>query len=170
MTWYPIVRQKLEAEGHEVIMPQLPGRELPIAEQWLDELKSTLPAHTSDLHVVGHSLGTRAALILLEQTKIQIASLMLIGAMANTVDDHQSRDGIKTFFTKKIDNEQIKKQAGNITLLHGTDDDKVEYSQGQSLARELEANLITATGHKHFLGEDGAEVIFSQITEQLSAK
>ena len=79
--FYPWLKNELESGGIDVNVPRLPGHELPKQEDWVGKLQKEYQRFTSTNNVVvGHSLGSWAALKLAE--KQQMRKLILVGPVS----------------------------------------------------------------------------------------
>ena len=75
--WFPWMKEKLEAKGCEVIIPQFPT--LPIVpakiSEWFEVLKKHEKYINEDTIIIGHSLGGVFALRVLEKLKHPIRAV-----------------------------------------------------------------------------------------------
>ena len=92
--WFPWLKNKLEALGHRVFVPQFPTPENQSLESWLKVLKQYDDYLASDTVLVGHSLGVPFALNVIEQKLVKAAFFVsgFIGKAENEFDE-----GMKTF-------------------------------------------------------------------------
>lgn len=159
----------MEVMGWDFAIPDLPGGKHPHAEVWLSELHTVIETDSRPLVLVGHSLGTRTALLYLEKYRPRVQKVFLIGAFANWVENAERRDGeaYPDFFTHQIDITAIKPLVGEFIVLHSTDDDSISYDQGVTIARDLDAKMITFKDKKHFTDPSSASTIFNVLQQEL---
>jgi leucyl-tRNA synthetase len=86
--WLPWLKKELEARGFEVFNPTMSTSEHPTVESWLKELLPYAEKMGEDDIIVGHSLGGRATLYLIEKIKKKIGHLFLIGASIGNSEDY----------------------------------------------------------------------------------
>lgn len=87
--WYPELKTKLEKEGCEVFAPSMSTTESPDFDSWMKELEPFIEKMDENSVIVGHSLGSKAALHLLSRAKKQIKKVFLI---ASAIGNGPKRD------------------------------------------------------------------------------
>ncbi|MBI2617603.1 alpha/beta fold hydrolase [Candidatus Gottesmanbacteria bacterium] len=167
--WYPAIAKELKKLHVDFAIPDLPGRQSPKASQWLRVLHSVINNTKKPLIIVGHSLGTRAALLYLEKYKKRVEKVFLIAAFANAVENTQRHNGeaYPDFFTHRIDMKKIKQLGGKFIVIHSKDDSSIPFSQGVSIAKDLSAELITYNGKDHFSAPEDAVIILDVLRREL---
>src|SRR3989344_7492033 len=55
--WFPWLKKELEAEGFEVLVPQLPDPDNPRIQNWVPKLAETVGVADENTYFVGHSMG-----------------------------------------------------------------------------------------------------------------
>jgi predicted alpha/beta hydrolase family esterase len=159
--WHPEFRQLIEASDNEVITLDLPGDKYPIFTEWYPIIEQAVRKTQYPVTLVGHSLGTRAVLLFLEQTELSVDSIVLIGPFDNNTDNAKFRDGnYANFFEHMIDINQVKsKMKGEIKVIGSEDDANIPYIQAQNISRDLEGELITIPNSGHFLEAKWAKIL-----------
>lgn len=167
--FYPSLVPQLDKHTIDYVIPDLPGDEYPHANEWLETIHEALKNNTKPLVIVGHSLGTRAALLYIEKYQPKVTTLFLIAAFANRVENALRRGGNKypDFFTHKIDMQKVKNHIQKSYVLHSKDDSSIAYEQGVEIAYDLEAELLTFTDKDHFSSSKNTSTIFSILKEKL---
>lgn len=168
--WYPNISFELKKLGIDFVVPDLPGGEHPHANEWLESLHNVISEIDESLVIVGHSLGTRAALLYLERYQPKVEKLFLIAAFANdTKNSNRHDDGTayKDFFEYKINLEQIKPLVGKFIVMHSKDDSSIEFEQGVEIARDLNAKLITFENKGHFFKPEYAPIVLEELRKEL---
>lgn len=153
-------------------IPSLPGGKYPQAKVWLQILHEKLVRNKKPLIIVGHSLGTRAALLYIEKYNVKIERLFLIAAFANRTEN-ALRNGGNTypdFFTHKIDVQIIKNLVSHSYVLHSKDDSSISYEQGEEIAHDLGAELIMSENRDHFCDPANAPYLLSVLKEKIGFK
>lgn len=150
--WYPNIKPELDKLGVDYSMPDLPGGTHPHSREWLEIIDNEVKSTTKPIVLVGHSLGTRAALLYLDKFEPKVDTVLLIAAFNNDWEvNKKRRDGnYADFFEYPLDLEKIKHSAKKFIVMHAKDDESINYSQGVEISEELGAELITYEDRKHF--------------------
>lgn len=166
--YYPPLTLELEKYRVDFSIPDLPGGKYPQAKVWLTKLHETLLRNTKPLIIVGHSLGTRAALLLIEKYDLKVEKLFLIAAFANRLENAKRRNGVYSdFFMHKIDTQKIKELVTNSYTLHSKDDSSIPFEQGEEIAKDIGAEFIISEDRDHFSSSSNAPYIFSVLKEKI---
>jgi len=167
--WYPEISRKLSKLGIDFVIPDLPGGEYPHAAGWLSEIHKEVLKTNKPMVFVGHSLGTRTILLYLEKYKPQnVKAVLLIAAFANRLENARKYDGdgYPDFFEHKIDIEKVKPLVRKFVVMHSKDD-PLDYWQGEEIAKELSAKLITFEDRAHFSEPENAAIILKTLREEI---
>ena len=148
--WFPWLKEKLEAKGCKVIVPQFPTPPVVPAKisEWFEVLKKYEEYINEDTILIGHSLGGLFTLRVLEQLKLKIKAVFLVGAPM----------GIKPLFNYDRDNsfsgfifdwKNIRNKAKHFTVYQSDNDPYVSLDNGKQLAKKLgiELTFIPNAGH-----------------------
>jgi len=146
--WFPWLKEQLEREGTEVIIPQFPTPE----NQTLDDWIRVLDQYTQDLRentiIVAHSLGVAFALTILEQFQAEAAFLIAgyVGLMGNEYDEQ-----VSTFTMKDFDWDRIRANCPSFTVFHSNDDPyRIKLEMGYKIAELLGVELSYVPNAGHF--------------------
>jgi predicted alpha/beta hydrolase family esterase len=152
-------------------VPELPGGRRPHAKEWLEIVDSEVKKSDKPVVLVGHSLGSRTALLYLDEYKKPVKAVFLIAAFANWTDNALRNHGkaYPDFFEHKINIEAIKGFCNQFVVIHSVDDNSIDYEQGKEIANELGAKLATLEGRKHMSKHDNAPYILKELREPLVA-
>ncbi len=156
---YQAISKELFKLGIDFSIPALPGEEHPHSKEWLEIIDKEVKDATKPVVLVGHSLGTRAALLYLDKFEQKVDTVILIASFNNNCEENRGRRDEKyaDFFDYALDMEKIKKLANKFIVVHSKDDGSIAYRQGAEIAAELGAELITYENMGHFGGEEKAE-------------
>jgi hypothetical protein len=168
--WYPNISKELNQANVDYIIPDLPGDTNPHAEDWLKALHEVISKIDKPIILVGHSLGTRAALLYLEKFHPKMEKVFLIAAFANDTKNafrHDDKDNYKSFFDHVIDLEKIKPLVKKFIVMHSKDDNTIEYKQGVEISKDLSAELITYDNKGHFFKPEYAPIVFEELRKEL---
>jgi predicted alpha/beta hydrolase family esterase len=164
INFYPTIRPLLEEAGIGCSVPAMPHPFAPVKEEWLGAIKQAFDQVEGPVILVGHSLGTRAALLFLETYPVLLAATLLIAAFDNRASNAARRHGAyASFFDHEIDVALIKSCCPKFVVMHSKDDDSIPYLQAESIAHDLGADLITYTDRRHFSEPENAPEIMAQI-------
>jgi predicted alpha/beta hydrolase family esterase len=168
---YQIISQELDKLGVEYSIPALPGGEHPHSNEWLEIIDKEVNNAAKPVVLVGHSLGTRAALLYLDKFERKVDTVILIAAFNNNFEENRNRkdEYYADFFGYALDIEKIKKLANEFIVVHSKDDDSIDYKQGVEISNELGAELITYEDKGHFCGEERAEENAAQFLKVIKS-
>jgi predicted alpha/beta hydrolase family esterase len=164
--WHPEFRQLIEVSDNEVITLDLPGDKYPIFTEWYSIIEQAVRESQYPVTLVGHSLGTRAVLLLLEQAELSVENIVLIAPFDNSISNASFRDGnYANFFEHLIDIERVKKHIRDKIIVVGSEDDtNIPFIQAQNIARDLGGALIAIPNSRHFLDVKWAKVLSEIVT------
>ena len=167
--WYPNISIELDAFNVDYSIPDLPGGENSHSQEWLRIIDKEVQSASKPIILVGHSLGSRAALLYLDKFEKKLDTVILIAAFNNDVEKNRNRkDGsLADFFEYPLDLEKIKKLANKFIVMHSKDDDSIDYQQGVEISRELDAELITYKDRSHFSEPENAKYVLKIIQSVL---
>jgi predicted alpha/beta hydrolase family esterase len=166
--FYPPLSRELGELGIDYIIPDLPGGDYPHAQAWLETIHKSIQQNTKPLIIVGHSLGTRAALLYIEKYNVKVEKLFLIAAFANRVENAKRKNGAYAdFFAQTVDTTKLKTHIGQSYILHSKDDSSIPFEQGEEIAKELKAELIVSENRDHFSEPTNAPYILSILREKI---
>ncbi len=158
-TKYRLIAKELDNLRIEHSIPALPGGEHPHSKEWLEIIDKEVKSTDKPIVLVGHSLGTRAVLLYLDQFNQKVDAVILIAAFDNDYKKNGGRrdESYSDFFEYALDIEKVKKLANKFIVIHSKDDDSIPYEQGVRISRELGAQLITYEDRSHFSGEENSD-------------
>ncbi len=162
--WY---RAGLEALGHTVVIPQLPGTEHPIESEQVETALSATEWNENTI-VVGHSLGAIVAMKALLKSGKKIGGLILVAPALDPESAAKApRTGLNKEFKKpfhetfdwNIDYEKIKTLTDRRVILSDLKEDhRVEYLR--ELSKKIDGQLVETTAvEEHFTGDTEPDVL-----------
>ena len=156
---YRIIAEELDKAKVDYSIPAFPGGENPYTSEWLEIINEEVEKSKNPVILVGHSLGTRAALLYLDKFGKKVDTVILFAAFNNDYQLNRNRkdEHYSDFFDYPINIEKVKNLADKFIVVHSKDDDSIDYGQGKEVARELGAELKTYENMDHFAGEEKAE-------------
>jgi predicted alpha/beta hydrolase family esterase len=147
--WFPWLKQELEGLGHEVIVPRFPTPEGQQVGKWLQILDQEVGEYSSNLVMVGHSLGPALILRKLEQLEEPIRAAFLVSVFVGELGLPDFDPINANFFDKPFDWEEIRHNCQEFFIYNGDNDPYVPLEQGREMARRLktELNVVHDAGH-----------------------
>lgn len=169
--WYPKITPLLKNDGVDFVVPDLPGHQRPHSDKWLEIIDKEYKKSVKPVVFVGHSLGTRAILLYLDQYKKLARSVILIAPLSNELANANRRDGeaYPDFFEYVINLNKVKEQSNSWLILHSKDDHSLDYeSHGLALSKSMGIELLTYEDRDHFSKPENAHIIYSVLKKRLS--
>lgn len=152
--WMPWLKAKLEEQGYEVWVPELPENHTPNAQVYNDFLLGQ-GWDFADNIVVGHSSGAVSVLnLLMDERCPKIKLGVMVGAWAGGQPmGHFDENQFAGLFPENgFDFELIKSKADHLAFLHSDDDPYCPLEQAQYLAGQLDAPITVLHSAGHISG------------------
>lgn len=170
--WIPWLRQQLERDGHEVIVPTFPTPENQSLPAWLDVFREYREQITTETVFVGHSLGASFLLSALEELDHPVRATFLVAGFASQLTREESAIQylFATFLEKEFDWSKIKANAGAVTVIHADNDPFIPFEKAGELARNLGTEITIVQGGGHFdmpAGYDRFDLLLERIRQVL---
>jgi hypothetical protein len=148
--WFPWLKERLEALGHQVFVPQFPSPPIvPVKiSEWFEVLKGYEQYINEDTIFVGHSLGGVFTLRILEKLDHPVRAALFIGTPVG-VQPITYYDRDVSFSGFSFNWPSIKSRAKNFVAFQSDNDPYVSLGNGEQLAKELgiELSFIPNAGH-----------------------
>jgi predicted alpha/beta hydrolase family esterase len=160
----------LTKENIDFAIPDLPGERHPKSAEWLSIIDQEAKKSDKPIILVGHSLGTRTALLYLDQFGPEnIDSVLLVAAFNNNCEQNCNRrhEAYPDFWEYPVDIDKIKKLVKQFVVMHSKDDSSIDYAQAVEISQELDAKLLTYQNRDHFTEADNAAEIFKVLQSLL---
>lgn len=167
--WYPQIAEELKKLNIDFEIPDLPGGEHPHAKDWLKKLHDSVKKTDKPIVLVGHSLGTRTALLFLEKYEMPVKAVFLVAAFSNSLENATAfpDEDYPDFFTHQIDINKVKALSEKFVILHSKDD-PLPFEQGVEISKELGGKLIAYENKGHFSGPENSNEILRIIRQELN--
>ncbi|MGC9605693.1 MAG: alpha/beta fold hydrolase [Minisyncoccia bacterium] len=149
--WYPYARRELEGRGFEVEVPAMPDTDAPDLAKWLPKLREAVGTPDEDTYLVGHSVGCITILRYLESLPAgqRVGGAVLVAGPADDIGYEE----IESFFKTPVDFNKAKASVKNgFVAIHSDNDPYVGLKHGETLKKELGAELIVKHDANHFAG------------------
>jgi len=164
--WIPWLKKKLNERGYEVITPIFPTPEIQSLNEWNKVISPHLSELASESIIVGHSIGAVFALSVLEQLETPVKATALVSGFLNDLGNETFDSINRSFYQKDFVWEQILKNTGNISVLHGNNDPYVPVAQAELLADKLNTKAIIIENGGH-LNTDAGFDTFPKLIDVL---
>ena len=149
--WFPWLREKLEAKGCKVIVPQFPTP--PIVPAKIREWFKVLDKYKEDINqntiLIGHSLGGVFTLRILEKLEHPIKAVFLTGTPIG-VKPILNYERDSSFSGFDFDWQKIKTKAKHFDVFQSDNDPYVSLGNGEQLAKNLGVELTFIPNAGHF--------------------
>jgi leucyl-tRNA synthetase len=157
----PWLKTRLEKEGHEVIVPELPNTENPNDLEQFDFVKKNVKFDENTV-ILGHSFGGIVALRLLEQgIKVQGVILAATPATGKFLDG-KPRPTVAEAISRGFDFEKIKVNSNYFKVLVDLTDKVVRQQDGPILADGLSTVVeYVSADTPHFNGKEELTILNS---------
>jgi predicted alpha/beta hydrolase family esterase len=149
--WFPWMKEKLEAEGCKVFVPQFPSPPVVPAKisEWFDVLNNYEKDINEDAILIGHSLGGIFTLRILEKLNHSIKAAIFVGTPVGVgMILNYERDN--AFGGFNFDWENIKNKSENFIVYQSDTDPYVSLENGNELAKNLGVELTFIPNAGHF--------------------
>jgi len=167
--WYPNISKELDEMGVDYLIPDLPGGKHPHSEDWLEIINEEVKATEKPIILVGHSLGTRAALLYLDKYEKQMDTVILIAAFNNDWQKNRKRRGgnYDDFFEYAVDLNKVKGLSNQFIVMHSKDDHSINYEQGVEICEKLGGELKTYKERDHFSEPENYKYVLEVLKSAL---
>lgn len=152
--WRPWLMAELEKKDIYACALAMPSPENPIRSEWIEEISRHIERSRNDeLYLVGHSLGVPAILRYIESAPngLVLAGVILVSGPSEKNNNRK----IDNFLDKPFNFVDIKPKASRFVIIHGDNDPNVPVSNAETLARELQGELIIVKNGGHLNGSSG---------------
>lgn len=153
--WFPWLKAEMEKRGHTVYVPRLPTPEGQTKDEWCAALREQAPLFGKDTVLVGHSCGALFVLHILEVVRNPVAKAVLVSPFMSALGNETFDRLNASFVNHDFDWAAVKRNAGEIVLLHGDDDPYVPLAEAQKVAGKVGQPLTIVPGGGHLNAESG---------------
>lgn len=153
--WFPYVKEKIDDESHQVIIPQYPVDK---EHQFYDYWKKVLDQYNgfgyinSNTVMIGHSSGAIFTIKYLLNIKIKIDKLILVSGFNNYFAENEDQYHSmvnKSMYVEEDMLKKVKNYCNEIIVIYGSDDPYIPQETFHNFATHLGAEevIITNGGH-----------------------
>lgn len=146
--WFPWMKQQLELEGFECIVPDFPCEDGHQLSKWYGELDKYKDKITEETTFIAHSRGVSFVLNLLTDFNYKIDSLYMIGGFIDYLWQKPNTPPT-SFFAKPFDYTKIKKHCNRFVNYQSDNDPYIPVEHGKKISDVLNARyeLVSNAGH-----------------------
>lgn len=146
--WFPWLKNKLESQGYEVIVPKFPTPLDQSLESWNRVFSNYENKINEETVLIGHSLGAAFILNYLEKTGKKIKAAILVAGFHKLLGIQYDEIN-KTFVGKEFNWNKIKNSCGRFFVFASDNDEYISLDLSNELAKNLgaELNIVHGGGH-----------------------
>jgi predicted alpha/beta hydrolase family esterase len=165
--WFPWLKEKLEAKGIKVFVPQFPSPPIVPSKisEWFEVFNKYKEYINKNTIIIGHSLGGVFTLRILEQLKNTIKGAFFVGTPVGIkpIKNYYRDNSFNGF---NFDWSTIKNNSKYFIVFHSDNDPYVGLENGRELAKNLGVELSFVPNAGHFNKKAGY-VKFDELWSKL---
>ncbi|OTA17336.1 esterase [Xenorhabdus vietnamensis] len=153
--WFPWLKEKLNQQGAEVIVPTMPESSAPKPEKWAKMLMNIVPEVDRDTIFIGHSLGCITVLRHLESIRFQYLHIGGYVLVSGFDAPQITLPELNSFTAEPLDYAFLRGVTEHRISLISSNDEIVSPQSSRKLALSLQTTVINVDNGGHFLDRDG---------------
>lgn len=159
--WFPWLKNELESQGFDVIVPQLPKAEEPRINNWVPALKNAVEKPDENTYFVGHSMGCQAIARYLEflPAGLEIGGAVFVAGffkrLTNLEDEEVVHSVADEWLETPLNLEKVKSHLKKSVAIFSDDDPYVSLDNQEEFRNILGSRIITEHNKGHFSGTTG---------------
>ncbi len=158
-TFFPWLRKKLEAKGHEVIAPRFPTPEGQTLENWMKVFEPYWKKVNSETVFLGRSIGAPFVLRLLERSPCKVRAAFLVAGFASELKLPEFAPLVNSFIEPQWNWKKIKNNCEKFFVYNSDDDPFVKIEKGEEIASNVGAKVKVFHNFSHFYIEEFPELL-----------
>ncbi|MEA1926072.1 MAG: leucine--tRNA ligase [Patescibacteria group bacterium] len=157
--WFPWIKKEFEKMGCEVFAPDISDSFHPNVETWMEDLKPFIRKLNENSIIIGHSLGSKAAMHLLERMDRKVAKVFFVAsAIGNPKRSWKTMEkmfagsdirSLKKFWEYKINWDKINNSLDEAHFIISSNDKLVD-PKHYKIAKLNNVHIETWKGQGHF--------------------
>lgn len=153
--WSKWLKEQLEKQAHEVLMPQLPSADNPNRQEWLAKIIKVLEeVDHSRLIIIAHSLGVASAFDYIESQNQKIFGLVSVSGFLKAYGFEPNQEFMKA---KEIDHQSVRSKIKNLAIVYSDNDPYVAPEALSALADKTDTHVYVVESGGHLNSEAGFE-------------
>lgn len=148
---FPWLKNELEKHDFEVVVPQMPNTDFPVAKEWIDYLSELVGTPDENTYFVGHSIGCQTIMKYLQTIDQKIGGAIFIAGwfMLENLEPEEILV-ITSWLEKAIDFEKLKKISQNYIEIISDNDPFGGFEENKKIFSEnLGAKIIVLNNAGH---------------------
>jgi len=156
--WFPWLKEKLEAEGFKVFVPQLPDAANPRIYNWVPKLQEVVGTPDAETYFVGHSMGCQTIARYLESLPddVVIGGVVFVAGffkrLTGLEDDVAVQATDEHWLTTPLDLEKVKSHMRGSAAIFSDHDPFVPLDNIDDFENILESTIHIIANKGHFSG------------------
>ncbi len=160
--FWPWLVRELRAQGHEVIVPELPNPEAPDPDEWTKVMLDAARTLSDQDILIGHSLGGALALRFLEAAEARtVPKACVLTSSPWLITDERFRG----FFLSELDHDVLMWRASRFAVIHAKNDPVIPYRHGEKYAEVFHAKLFLPEDGGHFNEQESYPIILNVLED-----
>lgn len=153
--WFPWIKTKLEQNGFEVTVPQLPEPEKPRIQNWIPALSKAIKNPDEQTYLVGHSMGCQTIARYLETLpeNIKIGGVIFVAGffkrLTGLEDDFDVQETDKHWLTVPIDLESVRNHMLKSIAIFSNNDPYVPLDNQNDFRDKLGSEIVIVKEMQH---------------------
>ena len=168
--WFPWLKNRLQEQGVEVHVPQMPKADEPNIDTWVPFLSEQVGVPDKDTYFVGHSIGVQTILRYLETINTKVGGVIAVAGFYilsdDFVEDPEDAKIAEPWLTRPMNDQKIKENANKIVAFFSDNDPYVPMENEKMFKSRLNAETYTVHGKGHMGAKDMLEA--SMVLESLN--
>ncbi|RLG13644.1 MAG: leucine--tRNA ligase [Candidatus Nanohalarchaeota archaeon] len=164
--FFPWTKKKLEEQGYEVVLEDMPDSYHPKMEKWMAFLEKYKNKIDEDTIIIGHSLGGFVAPYFAGKLEKTINALYLIAPASQMLDFNKYRkewkgdiDCLEKIINHKIEWKKVKKNTGKITVYLSDNDKWIPFIESKKFFQNAGIACKSMHNRNHFLSSEFPELL-----------
>ena len=149
--WFPWLKIKLEKNDFEVIVPQMPNTDFPVAKEWITYLSKIVIESDENTYFVGHSIGCQAIMKYLQTIDQKIGGAIFVAGwfMLENLEPEEILV-VTSWFESAINFEKLKRNSQNYVEIISDNDPVGGFKENKKIFSEnLGAKIIVLNNAGH---------------------
>lgn len=154
--WFPWLKEKLTAMGHEVFVPKMPDADNPKIPAWVNYLEQQIGQSDQNTILIGHSIGCQAILRYLETIETSLSRIILVAGWFKLKDLESDEEWstARPWLDTPIDFDKIKQNSKSVDVILSDNDPWVPLEENKQIFEQKLGAQVHILQDKGHLGGD----------------